>query len=240
MGAGWARDDFSEGGLKGVKEFSGRLTNVLEDVEGRYSLQKQFNFSDVEIIESQEPVQLKDGNYTAWLKQSSNKKSVDFHIVGAMIDFCVQNNIKGELPNCLYDLNIVWKMEQFEFDGDGADGEPMKPGSGPVPLSLVGEDSKRKKAKPPADEEGGAGEEAMPVDDTISAIVMETIGEDGATRDMIRKATTSKAKTKKLVEAYPGGLDGILETMEANHLFESESGFYSPAEATGVTTDAPF
>lgn len=239
MGAGWARGDFSEGGLKGVKEFSGRLVDVLEDVEGKYSLQKKFNFSDVEIIESQEPVVLKDGLYTAWLKQSSNKKSVDYHIVGAMIDFCEANNIEGELPGCLYDLNIVWKMEQFEFDGDGVDGEPMKPGSGPVPLSLVGKGSKRRTAKKP-DETTTEEEAATPIPEEIAAIIKETIGEDGATRDMIRKATTSKAKNKKLVDAYPGGLDGILEALEEDHRFESESGFYSPVEATEATTEASF
>ena len=128
MGAIWKSDDFSEGGFKSLKRFGGRLVNVEEDVEGKFSLQKRFDWQDVEILEATEPLTIKDGNFSDWMKQSGSKNSVDAKVVVALEKFCEENKIKGSLPTCLYELNIEWEQFIVEFEGEGQDGSAMQPG----------------------------------------------------------------------------------------------------------------
>ena len=162
MGAIWKSDEFSEGGFKSLKRFTGRLVNVEEDVEGRYSIQKRFDWQDCEILESSEPLTLKDGNFSDWMKQSGSKSSVDAKVVAKLEKFVADNKIKGSLPACLYELNVEWEQFIVEFEGEGADGTAMQPGYAYAPINLVGKSDKKATRGRKAKDESSSEDEPEP------------------------------------------------------------------------------
>ncbi|KKM08216.1 hypothetical protein LCGC14_1726090 [marine sediment metagenome] len=251
MSAIWKSEEFSEGGFKALKSFSGRLVNVEEDVEGKFAIQKRFDWQDCEIIETTEPLTLKDGNFSDWMKQSGSKSSVDAKVVAKLEKFCAENKIKGSLPTCLYEKNIVWEQFIVEFDGEGADGTAMQPGYAYAPVSLVGKDEKKaptrgRKIKEESDNEkqepvepesddaseSDSAEESTPVEIDIPELVHEsvvkTLGDDGATRDMIARELKKTAKLRKALGEVDGGIDTVLEAMEQGDIIGSDGDFYFP------------
>jgi len=252
MGANWKSEDFSEGGLKGIKRFTGRLENVEEDVEGKYAIQKRFDWQDVEILESSEPVVLKEGQFSDWMKQSGSVNSVDAKVVAHLEKFCADNKIKGSLPACLYELDIEWEQFIVEFDGEGTDGTAMQPGYAYAPIKLVGKAEKKatpargRKAKDapdetessetPEPEEPESSDESDSSDETVVEVpelirdkVIEVLGEDGATRDMIVRELKKTAKLRKALGTVEDGIEAVLGAMESSHAIGSDGDFYFPA-----------
>ncbi len=243
MSAIWKSEDFSEGGFKSLKSFSGKLVNVEEDVEGKFSIQKRFDWQDCEVIEMTEPITLKDGNFSDWMKQSGSKSSVDAKVVAALEKFCKENKIEGSLPACLYDTNIVWEQFIVEFDGEGQDGTAMQPGYAYAPISLVGKKAtpaRGRKAKeeesetpepeePESSDDAGDEVEAVEVPELLSDKVKEILGDDGATRDMIIRDLKKTAPLRKAVAGVDGGVDAVLSAMESGNVIGSDGDFYFPA-----------
>lgn len=227
----WDTEDFTEGGLASIEEFIGRLTDVEEDVEGKFGDQLEFHYSDVEIIEAGDDVTLDEGRLTSWVKQSGRKNSVNSRMVADMVEFAKAHDM-GPIPSCFEGLLIRYKRAIYEF------GDDMSPGRAFIPVELIEEgDKKTKKAStktkgkatpaaPPPEEEEEQNSEDVP--EILVTAIHETVGKDGATREMIRRAVSKKAAMRKaLTDA--GGLDKVLSAMEDT--LDEEDGTYTRVES---------
>ncbi len=226
----WEEDDFVEGGLASIEEFTGRLTDVEEDVEGKYGLQKELHYGDVEIIKAADDVTLENGRYTTWVKQSNKKNSTDGRMSADWRQFAKDHKL-GALPDGFYGQLIRWEKTTYEF------GDEMSPGRAMIPLELLEEGStktskktstKAKPAKPvdtePEDSDDSDSDGDSGVPEELVTIIHKTVGEDGATKDMIRRAVTKTSVNRKLIAAFDGGLDAILTAME-DSLDEDEGAY---------------
>ncbi len=234
----WDTEDFTEGGLASIEEFIGRLTDVDEDVEGKFGFQLEFHYEDVEIIEAGDDVILDEGRLTSWVKQSGRKNSVNSHMVKDMEGFAKDHDL-GAIPACFEGIMIRYKRATYEF------GDDMSPGRAFIPVELIKEGGKSKtkpkpkagakagkgtknkpEAAPPPDEDEDDGEESG-VPEVLVTVIHEAVGEDGATREMIRRALTKKAAVRKaLTEA--GGIDAVLTAMEDT--LDEDDGTYTRVE----------
>ncbi len=230
----WDTEDLVEGGLASIEEFIGRLDDVEDDVEGKYGLQKELHFSDVEIIKAADDVTLDNNRYTSWVKQSNKKNSTDGLMLKDWKAFAAAHKL-GALPDAFYGVNIRWEKTTYEF------GEDMSPGRALIPVELIEEGGKKTKAKPakttaaktppPADdsddsdesEAGGDSDHGVP--EELVTIILATVGEDGATKDMIRRAVTKASANRKLITAFEGGLDAILVALEEQ--LDEDDGAYT-------------
>ena len=119
-------------------------------------------------------------------------------------------------------------MRTFEFDGEGADGEAMNPGRGPVPVGIVGKKQSRGRKPKEGDEEPttNSGEATAEVPEAVFGAVTKALGKDGATRDMIRRGINKTKKLRDLVSNFPGELDGVLTSLVAGDKLKNEDDFY--------------
>lgn len=234
---GFKRNAYTEGGMKGVLEFTGRLEEIEEEVEGNYGPQDAYHYYDVEITESEEEVDLDEGRFTSWTKHSSRKNSVAGKTAFAWMDFAEAHNLEPDadddltpvqqVASAFKDKHVRYRRVTHEF------GEGMNPGSSFVPVELMekapakpaGRGTKPAPAKPtpskPAKKE--------PAPEIVEAIVA-AVGEDGATRDIIRREVVKKAALRTALGAS-GGLDTVLAILvDLGTLTESE-GYYAPVSA---------
>lgn len=229
MGALWNPEQFTEGGVKSVKSFKGRLRAVEEDVEGRFGPQVQLEFYDVRDVEADDSFDVgDDGELTYYIKQSPKKGSTNGKMIKDWMDFVVAHKF-GPLPNSLYDVDIAWVRAEYDFGPDNNPGKAM------VPASLIegtGTPAARKPgttaapAPPPADYE---------VPEELVNAVLAAVGEDGGTKDIIRRAISTKSALRKLATEAPGGLDTILSVLVAAGFLNQQDEFYIKPE-----DDLPF
>ncbi len=231
----WDVDDLVEGGLASIEEFVGRLTDVDEDVEGNYGLQKELHFHDVEIIEAADDVSLDEGRYTCWVKQNNKKNSTDGRMIADWAEFCKAQSM-GPMPSCLYGVLIRWQKATYEF------GDEMSPGRAMIPVELMEEGGSKKskskskaapaktstkKAPPPPAEEPEDEDEEPAISEAVTTAIHGAIGEDGATREMIRRVFLKKAALRKDLAKF-GTLEEVLEAMNT---IEEDEGTYTMVEA---------
>lgn len=211
----WNTDDFVEGGLASIEEFIGRLTDIDEDVEGKFGNQLALHFHDVEIVTAGDDVTLDEGRFTCWVKQSNRKNSVNSMMVADMVEFAKAHDM-GPVPSCFENVLIRWRKATYEF------GDDVNPGRAMIPVELMEEGGSKKKAKPaaskaeaePAEPAAESEEESgSDVPEALDTAIREIIGENGATREMIRRGIQKKAALRKaLTEA--GSLDDVLAAMD--------------------------
>ena len=243
----WDSSEATEGGLRGITKINAKLSDVDEDIEGKFGLQEALHFYDVEVLESTDPVVLEDGKLTDWVKQSSRKGSVNIAMVKAWEEFAAANKLEWKGPDTFTDILITWeKIVVIE----GNEEKSMSPGRAWVPQEIVEEEAPPKrparKAKPknepetPAEPEVEPGEgesssEATVVDEVLQTALLEAVGEEGATRDILRRVSVTKASLRtKTTDA--GGIDAVLAALvEADVLVEDE-GLYLKT----VDEGAPF
>ena len=209
----WAKDDYKVGGVKGVIEFIGVLDEVEEGVMGKFEkLQDVYHFSAVEIVEAEEEVTLEDDELLAYVSHSRKANSMAGKLAVLWIDFCEANGLESP-PESLYDVRCTYKRETFEF------GPNMSPGSGFVPTALVVVEKPAKRTP--------AKEVAPPkLDKALIAIAKATVGEDGSTRDLLRRELTRKAGDRTKVTAL-GGIDSVLQTMVDQEVLCENDGVYT-------------
>lgn len=241
----WDRDDFKEGGMKGITQFTGKLSEVEEDVEGRdfgqgARSQLALHFYDVEIEESADEVALEDGKLTDWINQSSKRSSVNAVWVGALADFATANELDvANLPDCLYDIEMRFKRITLVAANEE---RGMSAGRALVPVEIIDskpkkkakktEPVKAKKSKPAPVEDDDEDDEAEEggLDSGFVKFVVAAVGEDGSTRDLIRRDIVKKAPMRKIMTEF-GGLDTCLEYLvEHDHIVEDDGTYYQAGE----------
>lgn len=256
MPAVWTDDEFVSGGLKGITKFSGQLTEIEEDVDGKFGDQLALYFDECEVLEAAEEVSLEDGKYTDWIKQTNKKNSVNQAFVNHITTFIKSHKLKGGVPDALYGLDLIWERT-IVIEGNEEDG--MSPGLCLLPIAMSDEapakpakTTKSRRVAPPADDEeeaappkrarrSRAAATTPPPDDTdedssdfpiaLTTFIVSRVGEDGATQDLIRRDIAKKLAMKKLKDAVDGGLEAVLSHMvEAGTLTEDEGTYFLPEE----------
>lgn len=233
------RESFVEGGVKGVKEFIGRLDDIEEDVEGKFGPQDAITYRDVEITESAEEVALDEGLFTTWHKHSDRKNSMSGRLAFQWMDFADAHDIAspddddltawGQLAAAFKDKLVKYRKVTIEF------GEDMNPGTGYVPVEVMegakGKPASKPSGKPAPKSNGKPASKPEPkaIDSALVKAITAAIGEDGATRDIIRREVVKKAALRTIL-GTAGGLDNVLTALvEQGTLTESE-GFYTKPE----------
>lgn len=243
MPAVWNDEEFVSGGLKGITKFRGQLTEIEEDIAGKYGDQLALYFDECTVLESAEEISLEDGKYTDWIKQTNTKNSKNQAFVRHITTFIKDHKLKGGVPDALYGQDLIWER-QVVIEGNEEAG--MSPGMCLVPIAM-GEDEapkgrrasktegpepeakptrRRRAAAEPEDEEPPATEGSIPSE--LTEFVLGVVGEDGATRDLIRRDITKKAAMAKAQRAA-GGLDAVLAHMvEEGGIVEEDGTFFLP------------
>ena len=220
----WNREDFVEGGVRGVTVFDGVLAEIEEEVPGKFEkLQDVYHFRDVTITESQEEVTLENDELTYYCTHSRRKNSTAGHLAQLWMDFCEGHSLDSP-PDSLYGVRATYKREFFDFGPD------MNPGTGFVPIAIldgipdtkpqtVAKVAPRKTTKPAA-----VGSLSVdPLSDELVDTAKTTAGEDGATRDLLRRELTKKASLRSQV-VTAGGIDSVLATLvEGGYLAEDDA-----------------
>lgn len=247
MPAVWGEDEFQSGGLKGITKFVGELDEIEDDVEGKFGMQLALYFSEVEVLESVDEVSLEDGKYTDWIKQSNRTGSVNEAFATNIREFIKDHDLGKSVPDSIYGNRIIWER-QTVVEGD--EEKKMSPGTCLVPIALEGEEDEKpakkskasksskstekkgRKAKPepePEPDEDDDSENESSIPDTLVDFIVETVGEDGATRDLIRRNITKKTPMRKaMTEA--GGLETVLDYLVENERLTEEDGTYFQPE----------
>ncbi len=231
MPAIWDPEAFVAGGMRGIQRFSGALVNHEEDVEGRFGKpQIRFEWSDAVVLEteSDEEIVLEDGKFTDWVTQQSGKNSTNKRMVEDMAAFCKANDINGSLPNCLYELPLVWERATYEYEGTDDEGKPLNPGRAFIPGAYVEED--KPKDKPKAKGKAAtktSGDEspngAVPAE--LRDFILETVGTDGATRDIIRREVVKKTAMRTASTKF-GGFEKVLAAVTETGVLAEDDGYY--------------
>ena len=160
----WNREDFKEGGTKGITEFIGVLDEVEDEVPGKFDkLQDVYHFSAVEITQSEEDVTLENDELITYTTHSRRKNSTSGKLAELWMDFCDAQRLDSP-PDSLYGMPIRYKRETFDFGPD------MNPGSGFVPVEICDTPKPSKKVRGAAQvthsgRNGGNGKRATPPED---------------------------------------------------------------------------
>ncbi len=237
MPAVWNDDEFVSGGLKGITKFQGQLTDIEDDIEGKFNTQYALYFDECVVLESAEEVSLEDGKFTDWIKQTNKKGSKHQAFVRHITTFIKDHKLKGGVPDALFGLDIIWER-QTVIEGDEDDG--MSPSLCLVPIAMADDepapksrraaktDDEEAPAKPARRRRSAAAE--SPAEESVSReltdFILSRVGEDGATQDLIRRDIAKKLPMKKLKDAVDGGLEAVLVHMVSERLLTEDDGTY--------------
>lgn len=209
----WNDSDFTEGGMKAVMKFRGKLVDLEEDIEGTYGLQVRFDFEDVEVLEcSDKNFELEGDELSDWIKDSPAKKGLKGRAFHRMVDFAKQHSM-GPVPSCFEGMDLIWERQEFDF------GEDMSPGKAFIPVAL-GEDFE--------DSDGDDNEvdlSKVEIPDKVRDLIVEIAGEDGATGDTVKRALTKKKTIRTVVEEL-GGHAAILSALVEQGVLTEDEGVF--------------
>lgn len=215
----WDDSGFTEGGMKAIMKFRGKLVDLERGIEGTYGLQVRFDFEDVEVLEcSDENFELEGDELSDWMKDSPKTSGLRYRAFRKMQEFAQEHNM-GPVPSCFEDLDLVWERQEFDF------GEGMSPGRAFIPVAL-GEDY----VAPDSDDDDGSVEPTVELSDVkipddIRDLVVETVGDDGATSDTIKRALIKRKKIRSAVEEL-GGHDFVLSVLVVQGTLTEDEGVF--------------
>ena len=227
MPALWNSDNFVEGGVKSISAFDGRLRSVEEDVTGKFGPQVSLEFYDIRNLEADDSFDTEDGEVTYFVKQSNKKNSTNGKMVSQWMEFASATKL-GPLPNSLYDLDIHWVRAEYDFGPDN------NPGKALIPVKLLDGKAAPAPTTRSASPETPARTPPVAVPGALTEAIMEALGEDGGTKDIVRRALSQKAALRKLT-TDAGGIDGVLASLvNSGDLKQDEEYYYRGPE------DLPF
>ena len=231
----WDDDGFKESGFASIMEFDATLTEVEDDVEGKFGTQKQFVWTNVELVDAGDDVVLENGTFTDWIKQSGQKGSIDEHMVRAYKQYKEENGLDGRLfkYEFLYGVPTRFKKQFVEYSGNGADGKPMAPGKYFAPIGPAGSAAPAKDSDDEGDSSDSDGGGDIP-QKVIDAAV-KYAGE-GATETQIKQTFTKKAAGRKAV-TDAGGITNILSAAVESGALAENGGVYAPPVEDSASDD---
>ena len=218
----WDDSSFTEGGMKAITKFRGKLTDLEEGVEGTYGLQVREDFIDVEVLECTDPnFELEGDELSDWMKDSPKKSGLKHRAFMKMKEFAQAQNM-GPVPSCFEDLDLIWERQEFDF------GEGMSPGRAFIPVALgegfVASDSDDDNTDD-SDDSGTVELSDVEIPDAIRDLIVEVVGDDGATGDTVKRAVIKKKKIRTLVDEF-GGHDFVLKALVEQGILVEDEGVF--------------
>ena len=214
------RDAFIEGGIKGITLFEATLSGLEEDIPNSFQegkLQARIDFSDVEVLESEDAVTLEDDNFHFYFTQTNKSNSVAEKVIGAYDDYAQANNIEGLAIDNLAGLRLIWARQVVEF------GKDMNSAKFWYPVGKAGDDLDKIKQGLGGKKSGG---KKVDGNKALNEFILESAGM-GDTEEGIKKAIKSApADVRKAVSAG-GGLDKVLLSLVETDLLSEEDGVYT-------------
>lgn len=188
----WNTKDIKDTGIRAVKEFIGTMVGLPKfgKWENSNTDYAEFNFEDVEIIESDVPVILKDDKFNFRLNYTEGKNSVWERFVLKPYE-----ELGVELPSGLDGLRVHYKMTSIDCG-------KVKAGAKLLPGQKVGDDIKSTHFKP-IEIVGGAN---SPKDYSAMAMALA----NGKTEAQFKTAILTDATLRKVPEIKEGVKDGSL------------------------------
>lgn len=235
----WNSAEFKASGFDSIKKFKGTLTNVEEDVEGKYGPQIEMTWDNVELLEAGEEVELADDRLTDWIKQTSRKNSTNQKMVLSYEDFKKESGLKGSLERFEFLIGVpcIYEREEYDFGAD------INPGSAYIPVEVVEDKGKRRPAaadedkkpvksrkpvEPPVEEDDEAEEaEEAEIDEALVDAIKEA-AEEGATPAEIKSHVNRAAASRKALAAA-GTLSDVLKALVEAEILDEEDGVYTTA-----------
>jgi len=208
----WNPEDFTEGGFKGIKKIEAVLQDLEDGVEGKYGDQIRFDFVNVSIVESEEPVKLNDNELTEYIKESQRTGSVNQKMVLDWTAVAKELGV-GPIPSCFKGVPMIWEHRTYDF------GEGMSPGMAYVPVSFLD-----------GAFTGGADPEGdMEIPDALRDKIIEVLGTEGATLEMVQASVVKKKTTREPAKAL-GGIETVLAELVASEtLAVDDDGLFTVA-----------
>ena len=216
----WDDSGFTEGGMKAIVLFQGKLVDMEEGIEGTYGQQVRFDFEDVEVLTClDENFELEGDELSDWIKDSPRKSGLKYRAFMAMKDFAQEQGI-GPVPSCFEGLDLIWERKEFEF------GEGMTPGKALIPVALAegfvasdSDDDDDDTVEVPANLS------EVKVPEKVQALIVETCGEDGATGDTVKRALLKKKALRTSIDEL-GGHEFVLNALVAQEVLVEDEGVF--------------
>ncbi len=212
--------DLKEGGLRGITKFLGSLMGFEEDLEGEYGVQVSWTWGDAEVVESEEPIVLKNGQFKDWAAQKSHPRSSYGQALKIWEDFAVAHGMtidkEGVKFGGFFGVPIVYEKVEFSFgDKPRKDGKTVSPGHAYVPVAL----------------HGSSGAVAVPAktkaptnSDKLREAVMG-LAKSGTTRETMKREL-NKQGFRAAIEAQ-GGMETVLKALVASGDLQENEGVYT-------------
>ena len=218
-------DDLRAEGFKGVNSFEAELNEFADDVKGKFGLQVAWHYEKVSGVDVPEGFDFKDDLFTAYAQQKSSPDSTYGKLLIDWTAFAATNDLDlDNIYECFYGLRIRFERVTYENDGVDDEGKPFNPGTGFVPVELLGGRSASDTAKDEPEEETSDG----PSDELVAAVV-SACAKGGATPVVIQKAIKTKKVGRDALAEY-GSIDKIIEALAiADKITVDDDGVVHPA-----------
>lgn len=214
------RDAFIEGGIKGITLFEATLSGLEEDIPNSFQegkLQARIDFSDVEVLESEDAVTLEDDNFHFYFTQTNKSNSVAEKVITAYDDFAQANNIEGLAIDNLEGLRLIWARQVVEF------GKDMNSAKFWYPVGKAGDDLDAIKKSLGGKKSGG---KKVDGSKALNEFILEA-ARISDTEEGIKKAIKSASADVRKAVSGGGGLDKVLLSLVETNLLTEEDGVYT-------------
>ena len=214
-------DSFITGGFAGILLFEALFAGLEEDIPNEYQenkLRSRFDFHDVEILDTEEPVSLDDDSFRFYIGQSNKKTSANKVLIKEWDAYAQLTNREGIVPDLFEGDRLIFKRVQIEY-GKDKEGKEMNPSNIWVPVGKPGDDVEKLKKTTVTRQSGGDAE-------VLNALIVEA-STMGVTQEGVKKLIASEnAETRKLV-SKGGGLVKVLKALVEAKRIQLDDGVYT-------------
>lgn len=240
------------GGLRGITQFIGQLTEYKEDQPNERfgGTQSHFLYTEAIVERAGKPVELKDGRLTDYVKESDEPNSTWMKKCAAFIDFALKNELltQDEVDNIETGEDLMkpfmGKRIRYEKVVLVPGNEKISPGLSFVPKALVGESEEPMEpvygqAAASTGSVSAAAKESAKVEvapEAIELVASKVTDPDGLTKDQVKTMVMNSAANRALIISKGGGLDRVLTAAVSNGVLAFNGEVYFPAETVNPDT----
>lgn len=212
---------FIEGGIKGITLFEATLAGLEEDIPNSFQegkLQARIDFSDVEVLESEDAVTLDDDSFHFYFTQTNKSNSVAEKVINAYNDYATAENIEGLAIDNLEGMRLIYAREVVDF------GKDLSSAKFWYPVGKAGDDVEAiKKAVFGKGKKGGKKADSS---QALNEFILEAASM-GDTEEGIKKAIKSAESDVRKAVSAGGGLEKVLTSLVETSLLSEEDGVYT-------------
>lgn len=211
-------DGYKAGGKRGVNIFEGVYAGFEDDLPNEFQPEKlrtRFIFTDVEIIDSESPVELKNGGFDFYINQSESDRSAGAYLANDWRDAGETLGVEGDVFHALQGRRLRMEKVEYEFGGDFK-AIVYVPSVTDAPSSAPVDDSTTTDAE----------DSAPDTDDPLYDFVVAAAGEGTTATSLSSALAKAPAAIRKAAIAAGGG-KAYIQSLVDNGLLDEEDGVIS-------------